>query len=501
MTLRYATLSFVVFAASALAATSPSDATRHWWSHVEALASDGMEGRDTGSDGYRRAARYVADQFRHNGLTPAGTSGYFQTVPMHVVRLRADRSDIALVRNGVVEQLDSLREVVAPADVDAPTTINAAMVFVGSGRDAQDVDVRNKIVVRLNRPRYGDGISTPEATTSSEEALPKGALGVLGIDSASGPEPAHWPRPYSVSMVLQRRVRQARNRSPFVLAFNPAFADRLFTGSGHTYVELLGLQAEGKTLPTFVLPASLRAHLSVDRADLHSDNVLAVYPGADPHLGREHIVVSAHLDGYGMGEAVDGDHIYNGAFDDAAYVATLIELAERLHHSGRALRRSVLFTVFTGEEKGRLGSRYFMAHPTVPKARMMAQINLDTLRPLFPLKVLTVLGKEDAPLTATAAAARVAREMGIRTQSDPEPWRRFAARSDQASFANAGVPTVAFTFGYEPRSAEETMSRRWYAERYHRPGDDLTQPWDPSGAETFNAFFYRLVETLADAHE
>ena len=97
-------------------------------------------------------------------------------------------------------------------------------------------------------------------------------------------------------------------------------------------------------------------------------------PGTDPALATQTLVIDAHLDGYGIGMPVNGDSIYNGAFDDAAYVATLIRLAET--RSGKGYRRPMLFAVFTGEEKGLLGSRWFVEHPTVPKAEIVANITL-----------------------------------------------------------------------------------------------------------------------------
>jgi len=237
----------------------------------------------------------------------------------------------------------------------------------------------------------------------------------------------------------------------------------------------------------------------VESGELTSDNIAAVLPGSDPALADQYLVLSAHLDGYGIGEPWNGDRIYNGAFDDAAYVATLIDLAEKLHASGKKLKRSLLFLVVTGEEKGLLGSRYFAAHPTIPKAKLAADINLDQLRPIFPLKILTTLALDESSLGETVKG--VAEPMGIRIQADPEPERRLLTRSDHYSFMQIGVPSVGFVFGYEKGSPEETVYRHWYAERYHSPADDISQPWDPAAAAKFNDFFGRLVEAVCNAPE
>jgi hypothetical protein len=151
-----------------------------------------------------------------------------------------------------------------------------------------------------------------------------------------------------------------RRQHTCFLRFNPAFAEELLAGSGHTYKELAELAAAGKPLPRFPLPSSLRVRLKFDTSDLSSENVLGFLPGSEPALAGEYIVVSAHLDGYGIGEPWNGDRIYNGAFDDAAYVATLIDFAEKLHSAKKPPRRPILFAVWTGEEKGLLGSRYYV---------------------------------------------------------------------------------------------------------------------------------------------
>ncbi len=110
---------------------------------------------------------------------------------------------------------------------------------------------------------------------------------------------------------------------------------------------------------------------------------------------------------------------------------------------------------------------------------MVADINLDQLRPIFPLKILTMLAVDESTLGDTVK--KVAAPMGIRIQPDPEPERNLLRRSDHYSFMQIGVPATGFIFGYEKGSPEEAVYRRWYAERYHSPADDLNQPWDPAG--------------------
>jgi Zn-dependent M28 family amino/carboxypeptidase len=271
----------------------------------------------------------------------------------------------------------------------------------------------------------------------------------------------------------------------------------LVAGAGHDPAEILKLGGDKQPLPAFDIAPRLQATFKITKRDYTAENVLGVLPGRDPKLAAEHLVLSAHLDGYGHGEPVDGDGLYNGALDDAAYVGTLIRFADR--HKGRPLARSVVFAAFTGEEKGLLGAHWFVDHPTVPKASIVADINLDQLRPLFPLELMTELAVNDSSLGTTART--VAASMNIRIQPDPEPERGLLQRADHWPFMQAGVPATGFIFGYEPGTEAERRYREWYQVRYHRPQDDVTQPMDFEAAAKFNNFFYRLAEAVADAPE
>jgi len=495
--MRNPALSIAVFSGSLLFATEPNAATKRWWAHTVALATDGMRGRDTGSEDYNRAAAYVARQFARLGLEPAGTLGYFQPVPLKATRLVKGASEAVITRSdGQSIRLEWFRQITVPVRQGMHVAIDAPLVFVGTDLPA-DFDLKGKVVVTLATPRF-----IPDVRAYSVKLPPDaGASATLTVPSAEGPEPQRWPVAYSVSMTIDGAPPADSRNATAVPAFtiNAANADALFQGSGHTYDELLSLAKSGKPVPSFALPSTFHAKLALANASLSSDNILAVLPGSDSALKDEYVLVSAHLDGYGIGEPWNRDAIYNGAFDDAAYVATLIDFAERLKDSHRKTKRPILFCVFTGEEKGLLGSKYFAAHPTIDKSKLIANINLDILRPIFPLKILTVLGLEDS--TLGDAARKVAEPMGIRVQPDPEPLRGLIRRSDHQSFMQIGVPSLGFVFGYEKGSPEEVIYRKWYAERYHTPADDLNQPWVPEAAAKFNNFFGRLVEAVADAAE
>jgi Zn-dependent M28 family amino/carboxypeptidase len=280
------------------------------------------------------------------------------------------------------------------------------------------------------------------------------------------------------------------------IGFNPASADKLFEGSGHSFAEILEAADNGKPLPHFAIPKRLRATVAVKRVDVESQNVVAILPGNDPVLKNEYVVFSAHLDHVGIGKPINGDSIYNGAMDNASGIAAMLDVAAMLKESGTKLRRSVLFVAVTGEEKGLLGSRFFANFPTVDPKSIVADINTDMFLPLYPMKRLTVFGLDESDLGDDAAA--VAKSLDVEPGPDPEPKRNIFIRSDQYSFIRRGIPSIMIAVGYAKGSPEEQIVKRWLSERYHAPSDDLNQPIDKQAAGAFDALVAKLLERVAN---
>ena len=489
--------------------------TLGWWHTTEALANDGMEGRDTGTAAYQRAADYAAKRFAAAGLKPAGENrSFFQHVPMHEVDLTPEGTSFTVTRDaGSTLPLKFLYEITTTPTAKTLLEGEGQLTFRGyCGADAM-ADVRGKIVLCFGTQRAG----LPGAAERAANARGAGAVGVVSVDDPYFTiEPPRWPYAYARSVTLKLPEIPAINRRgtptlPAMRLSDVAFA-KLLEGSGQDAAAILKAGGAKQPLTNFDLKAKLTVKLHTTEKDIDSPNVLAVLPGSDPTSRDQYVVVAAHLDGYGYGTPVMGDKLYNGALDDAAYVALLIQMADDFRDgAGRAVtstgkgkalappKRSILFCAFTGEEKGLLGSTWFVEHPTVPIANMAADINLDQLRPLFPLKILTALAIHDTTLGATAA--KVGATEGIELREDREPERGLLRRADHYPFLQAGVPAIGFVFGFDPGTDAEKRYRQWYGTQYHRPQDDLTQPIDFGAAAKFNDFFYRLVEAIADDPE
>jgi Zn-dependent M28 family amino/carboxypeptidase len=328
------------------------------------------------------------------------------------------------------------------------------------------------------------------------------AAGAIGTISIANPKSMDIPWERSTLARLQPAMSLADpslDEAPgqqLSLTMNPARADALFAGSGHTFAEMLALVDAGQPVPGFTLPARLKATTKVERSNVESQNVAGILRGADPKLRDEYVVLSAHLDHLGIGGAINGDSLYNGAMDNASGIAALLEVAHSLRESGAKPARSILFVAVTAEEKGLLGSSYFAARPTVPKAGIVANINTDMFLPLFPMKLLMVLGLDESDLGEDVRAAATA--VGVTVQADPEPQRNRFVRSDQYSFIKHGIPSLAMKVGYEEKSPEAAIAAKWTAERYHAPSDDLSQPIDRSAAAKYLEVVRDLVVRIAN---
>ncbi len=268
-------LSIMLMSTALAAQTAPAPAAsnfdgKSWWNYVKVLASDQMEGRETGSEGLRKAAAYIVDQLKADGLEPAGSKGFYQPVKFVSRQIDESGSSMALVRNGKAEPLVLGEDAMFSTRVDLAPQVEAPLVFVGYGLrvpeknydDFTGLDVKGKVVVLIS----GSPADMASALASHYQSMAErakslreaGAVGVISI-----PNPASMDIPWS-------RMKLARTRPSMALAdpslnesqgikllvvFNPADAEKLFEGSGHTFEEIAGLAKDRNPLPTFPLTA------------------------------------------------------------------------------------------------------------------------------------------------------------------------------------------------------------------------------------------------------
>ena len=505
-------LLLIATALPAIAQNSNSFDGHTWWDHVKVLADDSMEGRDTGSPGLRKAEAYVVEQLKKSGVQPAGKDGYYQPVKFISRTIVESDSSAALIRNGKVEPLTLGEDAIFNTRIDLAPDLEAPLVFVGYGLtvpeknydDLAGLEVKGKVVVILSgSPGEIPGPLASHYQIAAErwKALQKaGAIGVISI-----PNPASMDVPWSrialnrthPSMDLADPVFQETAGEKLSMLMNPAKADLLFAGTGHTFDELAALGKDRKPLPHFPLPVSIRAKVKLEKKSVDSANIIAKLPGSDPALRNEYVVLSAHIDHIGIGEPINGDRIYNGAMNNASGSAVLLDVAANLKKSPEKLKRSLLFVFVTGEEKGLLGSKYFTQYPTVDPKSMVADINIDMFLPIIPLKTLIVFGLAESDLGDLAT--QVAQARGVQVEADPEPQRNLFIRSDQYNFIRHGIPALAMGVAPDPNSPEQKkVFKDWLTTRYHAPSDDLAQPIDFSAAAQYEEIIRGLMLKVAN---
>jgi Zn-dependent M28 family amino/carboxypeptidase len=485
-----------------------------WWDYVKVLADDNMEGRETGSAGLKRAEAYVVEQLKADGVEPAGSDGYYQPVKFEVRQIVEKDSSIALIRDGKTEPLTLGEDAFFNTRVNLAPEIEAPLVFIGYGLtipeknydDLEGLDLKGKVAVILGgSPAEMPGALASHYQSAGERWKSLRKAGVVGVVSL--PNPASMDIPWSrmslnrahPSMELADASLNETEGEKLSMIVNPASAEKLFAGSGHTFAEIAGLGKDRKPLPRFPLAVSIKAVTKVEKTEVESANVIGKLPGSDPVLKNEYVVLSAHIDHLGIGEPINGDKIYNGAMDNGSGSALLLDVARSLKQDPAAHKRSILFVFVCGEEKGLLGSKYFAAHSTVPAKSIVADINTDMFLPLTPLKLLTVYGLQESDLGDMVR--EVAEAQGVKVQGDPEPLRNAFIRSDQYSFIRHGIPALAMKVGYEQGSPDAKLYKDWLTQRYHAPSDDTNQPVDLQSAAAFEQIVRALTIAVANRPE
>ena len=482
-----------------------------WWGYVKVLAADDMEGRETGSAALKRAEAWVVDQLKHDGLQPAGSEGFYQRMQFEQRKIVESESSLALASKDTVKPVKLGDDAIFSTRVDLAPAIEASLVFVGYGlsvpekgyNDLEGLDLDGKIAVMLaGAPEEIPGALASHYSSAGErwKALKKaGAVGTITILNPNSMD-IPWSRISAnrahPTMALKGAEFDETAGQKLSVAWNPEHADKLLENSGHSWQEILNLAKERKQLPRFPLAVSIKARTMVTKKEVESANVVAQLPGSDPKLKNEYVVLSAHIDHIGIGEPIKGDRIYNGAMDNAAGDAVLLDIAAALNKSKERPKRSLLFLFLTGEEKGLLGSRYFTSHPTVKPGSMVANINIDMFLPIVPLNILTVYGLAESDLGDEARD--VAQSFGVRAQADPEPQRNSFIRSDQYNFIRHGVPALAMKVGFEMGSPQQQIFKDWLTNRYHAPSDDLDQPVDLGAAAKYEDIIRALMLRVAN---
>ncbi len=478
--------------------------------HIKTLSSDEYEGRAPGGRGEELTVQYLIDQFSAVGAEPGNPDGtWVQKVPL--VGLTPSAETPFVVRGGgQTHDFNVGNDVVVFSKHVADTAAidNSELVFVGYGvqapeyqwDDLKGMDVKGKTLLMLvNDPPVAkadapDGID-PDVfggkamtyygrwTYKYEKAAELGAAGVLVIHEEG---PAGYP--FSVVQGMGRErfdlVTPDKNmgRASIEGWISLGAATELLKMAGQDFAALKA-QAATREFQPVALGATASITISQKMRTVDSQNVIAKITGSDPALKDEYVIYAGHWDHLGVGAAVNGDTIYNGAMDNASGIATLIEMARAVTKLPEPPRRTMLFLAVTAEEQGLLGSQYYAQFPLYPLNKTLANINLDGMNMWGQTSDMVVigLGMSDLDDYLTAAASEVGRVL----VPDAEPEKGFYYRSDHFNFAKVGVPALNKDDGLEfigkPAGYGQEKRDYYTTNDYHAPSDEVKDDWDLAG--------------------
>ena len=455
-------------------------------SHIKFLSDDRLKGRLPGTPEYQIAMDYVIARYKKMGLLPAGENKTF----LQTVKLRRAKVD----KNGtraVFAKAPSSKElafgddyVLYPNFEEKDIAITAPLVFAGYGisepefgyDDYAGIDAKGKIVVVVSGApdKFPSTVKAHamNGTTRVKTALEKGAVGVL----FRGPPTGVQSQVYGiVNTGSVRAIDNVVSGLKFYGSISQPLFNTMLNLTNDEIAKILLSMKEGNPA-SFGLNSSFQANLTTNHHDFESYNIAGMIEGSDKVLRDEYVVYSAHLDHVGIGTPVRGDSIYNGAHDNASGVSCVLEVARLYSSLTEKPKRSVLIVMVTGEEMGLIGSSYFASQPTVPKEKIVADVNMDMPTLIAPLLSVVPLGALHSSLINPVKSA--AAFLGIDVEDDPEPEQNRFTRSDQYSFVQQGIPALHIKYGDKTNEPGKKLSEKvklWRAEFYHQPQDEFAE--------------------------
>lgn len=464
--------------------------------HVAYLASDALLGRKPGKPGYQMAVDYVIKEYKSMGILPAGENGgYTQKVVLRNSKLVKGKTSLNFAQNdGSSKKLTLGEDYLFYANPErAIVDFNAPLVFVGSGIDApelgfndyKNIDVKGKICVILQKSPDNVPANVKlhlrYPSTYQDYALKHGAVGVLLCNYENNTARFKVGANLSIQGGSTVAIKPDGKLTPSAnyMGGNIQVAGSITVDVLKDLMKANGLNLEeiwkglekGNYVSQNLKTTASGIYESV-YSDIESYNVIGKIEGTHKKLKKEYVIHSAHLDHLGVGKAIEGDSIYNGAHDNASGVAAALEIARTYSQLPVKPKRSILFLMCTAEEMGLLGSAYFANNPTVPKKDIVVDVNTDMPTFLAQLESIAPLGAEHSTLDdITKKAANL---LNLSIESDPEPTEGRFVRSDQYSFVKAGIPALHVKFGHinsNKNLAEDV--KKWRAAHYHRPSDQI----------------------------
>lgn len=439
------------------------------------IASDELEGRNTGSRGLKIAAKFLQSQYELAGLTPVpGQTSMLQ--PFSVIESRVQESTSLSVRGtNAGSQFNLYKHFVVLSKHSHDVHMTYPVVFAGFGLteekegkdDYQGLDVKGKIVLAIDGSR--ETIQSESGARSIQRKLRTLRQAKAKAARAAGAAGIIYLRHDLTEEIMpmeRRRVDRARQRLaedpediPELVA-GPEVISAILSGSDWTADKLVAAYTTEQNEPPRVTVADIQLQLDiVSLADTKgTQNIVAFLEGSDPELKTEVVAFGAHYDHVGMNDSGD---IYNGADDDGSGTVGILEIARAFAMNPERPARSLLFVSHAGEEKGLLGSKYYTRHPIVAMSETVAQLNIDMIGRNTP-NAIYIIGSnflsQELHAINEAANEMVGLDFDYSYNALTDP-NRFYYRSDHYNYAKHGVPIIFYFSGVH--------------EDYHKPTDTV----------------------------
>ena len=487
--------------------------------HVEVIASDEFGGRTPGTVYEEMTVAYIINQFEELGVEPGMPDGSFtQDVPLMGQMTHNPR--VSLLSDGREVPLAYQDDAMAwPAHTQQSVDVrNAELIYVGYGieppeeewDDFKGMDVSGKVLVFKNfnpvthEDRFdgGNRLYYGRWTYKFEQAIEKGALGALIIhtDETAG---------YGWDVVRNSWSRERffvfEDEEPATQFNGWLTHDRsreLFEKAGLNLQDMLDAAESPYFEPIPLTGVRINATMDAVYRNIDGQNVVGKITGSDPELAGEAVVFSAHHDHLGIGAPVDGDSIFNGAWDNASGVSKMLNLARLYQMEPEQIRRTLYFVSVTAEESGLLGSRYFAENPPVHAGKISANINIDATNIFGETKDFVAIGYGRSDIDEILAEE--AGRLGRTVKPDPRPEQGIYYRSDHFSFARVGIPALYPNPGTEfvdkPDDYHDQIAE-YRSKIYHTVHDRIHDWWDLSGAVEDLKLIYRVALSVANADE
>jgi hypothetical protein len=446
---------------------------------IKYLADDKLRGRMPGTPGYQMALDFIVKELKQLGVKPKGDDGFIQNVTFKKGKIDTTKSELKLVFAQGERKLSYGKDFTLVPDLNkATTSAEGNLVYAGFGitaphlnyNDYEGLDVNGKIVViRESAPPEfpaGERAHFSLVLSKCEAASKAGASGVVIM--AGGNETVRMGTLGKTSMDGLIGFKQADGKG-FSTRANLYDNIKLLA---YIKASLLNDFIKGTTPQE--LSVKLSGKATTIQSESKSENIVGLIEGSDSKLKNEYVVHTAHLDHLGVGVPVKGDSIYNGAHDNASGTACLVEIAKL--YTKAKLKRSVLIVFVTSEEKGLLGSGYFASNPTVPKDKIVADINTDMPTLIAPLLSIEPLGAKHSSLMDQVKKAADFLNLDVMEDHMPEQVR--FTRSDQYSFIRQGIPALHVKYGLKTTDPSFDLEKKindWTAENYHKPSDEFKE--------------------------